>query len=66
MKNSSMNSDVANSVENATVARRQTLPTKKRPYHPPRITHYGAMVRIALGGSPGVGDSGSLNTEFPP
>ena len=30
----------------------------RRPYRPPSVTAHGSMVRIALGGTPGSGDSG--------
>ncbi len=34
------------------------LSAGRRPYCAPRITAHGPMSRIALGGSPGAGDSG--------
>ena len=37
----------------------------RRPYQRPSITAHGPMVRIALGGTPGVGDSGSPATQQP-
>ena len=38
----------------------------RRPYRAPRVTPRGAMTRIALGGTPGVGESGSAGTRKPP
>lgn len=38
----------------------------RRPYEAPRVTAHGPLVRIALGGTPGVGDSGAQFTQKPP
>jgi hypothetical protein len=38
----------------------------RRPYCRPRITTHGPIACIALGGSPGVGDSGSEFIQRPP
>jgi len=38
----------------------------RRPYCAPRITASGPLVRIALGGTPGLADSGSEFIEKPP
>ena len=37
----------------------------KRPYHAPRVTSHGPLVRIALGGTPGTGDSGLPTVQRP-
>jgi hypothetical protein len=44
----------------------EASPGSRRAYRPPRITAHGPMVRIALGGSPGVGDSSNPSVQQPP
>jgi hypothetical protein len=39
--------------------------TDKRPYRPPRVTSHGPLIRIALGGTPGTGDSGLPAVQQP-
>jgi hypothetical protein len=42
------------------------LAAKRQPYNAPRITAHGPMSQIALGGSPGAGDSGpGVNVQNP-
>jgi hypothetical protein len=44
----------------------ESLSAGRRPYCAPRITAHGPMSRIALGGSPGAGDSGpGVNFQDP-
>ena len=38
----------------------------RRPYEKPRVIDHGRLADIALGGSPGVGDSGGAATQLPP
>jgi hypothetical protein len=47
-------------------AREEPAGARKRPYQPPQITRQGSVARIALGGTPGAGDSGATLTERPP
>lgn len=44
----------------AQASKNETAPSKKarRVYHPPRLTKYGPLSTLTLGGSPGTGDSG--------
>jgi hypothetical protein len=44
------------------------LPGGKQPkqYRSPRLCVIGQLLSVTLGGSPGSGDSGSLNTQNPP
>ena len=39
---------------------------EKLPYSTPRITTHRPLVKIALGGTPGIGDSGNGSTHRPP
>lgn len=38
----------------------------RRPYERPQVMDHGRLVDVALGGSPGVGDSGSALIQKPP
>jgi len=38
----------------------------RRPYEKPRVVDHGLLVDVALGGSPGPGDSGGATTQKPP
>ncbi len=38
----------------------------RRPYEKPRMVDHGLLAQVALGGSPGWGDSGSTQTQRPP
>jgi len=38
-------------------------PKEKKPYTRPRLDDYGRLQNVTLGGSPGLGDSGSSGTE---
>lgn len=40
--------------------------SERRPYEKPRVIDHGRLADIALGGSPGVGDSGGAATQMPP
>lgn len=41
--------------------------SKRRRYEKPRVVDRGRLVEVALGGSPGSGDSGAgITTEDPP
>lgn len=43
------------------------VPAQDRlPYVPPVLGQLGDLRTTCLGGSPGTGDSGSVNTRFPP
>ena len=66
MKKSPLNPASPDRLRDKSGARERFVETEKRPYHPPRITRQGSVVRIALGGSPGVGDSGNALNELPP
>lgn len=39
---------------------------QRRPYEKPRVVDHGLLVDVALGGSPGPGDSGGSATQKPP
>lgn len=49
-------------------AAKQTRPRRagRRPYEKPRVIDHGRLSDVALGGSPGVGDSGTIGTQLPP
>jgi hypothetical protein len=49
---------------NATMREESTAaePSEKRPYHPPTLTHYGALVDLAQAGG-GPGPDGSPNPD---
>jgi hypothetical protein len=41
-------------------------PAGRRPYEKPRVVDHGRLADLALGGSPGVGDSGATDIQQPP
>lgn len=43
-----------------------TVVKDKKPYTRPWFEMYGHLQNITLGGSPGIGDSGSGGSRFPP
>ena len=45
---------------------RQLPPQTKRPYSAPRLICYGDVRTMTMGGSPGLGDSGTEGIEKPP
>jgi len=44
----------------------ESSPPARRPYSTPHITTNRPLVKIALGGTPGVGDSGAQFVQLPP
>jgi len=38
----------------------------RRRYEKPRVIDHGRLSDVALGGSPGVGDSGTIGSQLPP
>jgi len=44
----------------------ESVTSRRRPYEKPRVVDHGRLVDVALGGSPGVGDSAAANNQMPP
>jgi hypothetical protein len=51
--------------ESASTSTGRKLAKCRHPYSRPRLEYYGDIRKLTVGGSPGVGDSGSVMTRRP-
>ena len=65
MKNPNLHRDEKRHSTDAQKRSRSDSAVVKRPYRTPRVTSHGPLVRIALGGTPGTGDSGLPAVQQP-